>query len=97
MARFRVSRKARTDIMDIGRHTQHIWGKDQRRIYLAGLEAEFRLLAESPNLAPERPEFSPRVHLFPYQQHIIVYLPDGDGILIIRVLHHRMDVPQHLT
>lgn len=96
MARFRVSRKAQADIRDIGRHTQRAWGIDQRRIYLAGLEAQFKLLATNPNLAPERTEFSPRVRLFPYRQHMIVYLPDDDGVLILRVLHHRMDVFQHL-
>ena len=96
MARFRVSRKAQADIRDIGRYTQRAWGNDQRRLYLAGLEAQFNLLAENPNLAPEHREFSPPARLFRHRQHMIVYLPDGDGILVLRVLHARMDAYRHL-
>ncbi len=96
MARFRVSRKAQDDIRDIGYHTQRVWGSEQRRTYLSGLDAQFKFLAENPSLSPDRTEFSPPVRLFPYRRHLIVFLPEGDGILVVRVLHRRMDITAHL-
>ena len=38
MPGFRVGKKARNDILDIGRYTQKEWGAAQRRAYLSGLD-----------------------------------------------------------
>ena len=86
MARFRVSRAAQADIREIGRNTQQQWGKDQRRIYLDGLNDRFQLLANTPLLAAERLTFDPPVRIHPYQRHLIVYVIEDGGILIVRVL-----------
>ena len=96
-ATFRVSREARNDIKNIGRYTQKTYGIDQRRKYLDGLEVKFGFLAKNPNLHPERPSFDPPIRISHYEQHMVVYTIDGDGILIIRVLHSRMDIPSQLS
>lgn len=97
MARFWVSRAAAADIRGIGRYTQQRWGKAQRRLYLNGLNSQFQRLAETPGLAAERCEFEPPVRIHPYQRHLIVYLAEEGGILIVRVLHQRMDVAARLS
>lgn len=97
MARFRVSRAAQADIREIGRYTQRQWGKDQRRVYLNGLNESFHLLANTPLLASERQGFDPPVRIHPYGKHLIVYVIEVDGILIVRVLHQSMDVPAQLS
>ena len=89
---YRISRKAQEDIREIGLYTQQIWGKEQRRIYLNGLE-----IAENPFLAPERPEFEPVVRIHPFQKHLIVYISDPESLLIVRVLHANMDVTTRLS
>lgn len=94
---FNVSREASSDIRSIGRYTQKIYGAARRRIYLAGLEEKFQLLAQSPGLYPERCEFDPPVRIAHYREHLVVYTESGTGILIIRVLHNRMDVPAQLN
>ena len=96
MPGFRVSGKARDDIRDIGRYTQELWGRAQRRIYLSDMETQFRHLAENPDIAPKREEFDPPVRLFRYGNHLIVYRSENDGILIVRILHERMDIPANL-
>ncbi|MEQ9491492.1 MAG: type II toxin-antitoxin system RelE/ParE family toxin [Alphaproteobacteria bacterium] len=96
MARYRVSKKAQDDIRNIGRYTQQKWGKAQRRKYLSGMNAQLQFLADNPNLAVERDEFVPPVRLFRYQSHLIVFLADESGILIVRVLHENMDVANKL-
>jgi len=97
MPLYRVSRKAQTDIRDIGLYTQQQWGKEQRRRYLSGMEDRFRHLAETPFLGAERPEFQPPVRIHTYEKHLIVYIPEKSGILIVRVLHESMDVPAQLS
>jgi toxin ParE1/3/4 len=96
MAEFRVSRAARRDIEEIGRYTQEEWGAEQRRKYLAGLDDQLHKIAASPLTAAERAEFTPPVRLYPFGKHMIVYLTDETGVLIVRILHNRMDILSHL-
>jgi toxin ParE1/3/4 len=49
------------------------------------------MLADNPLIARERRELAPPMRLHPYQAHMIVYVEDGAGVLIVRVLHGRQD------
>jgi toxin ParE1/3/4 len=93
---YRVSNLAREDIKGIGRYTQQTYGSAQRRRYLSGIEAKFALLADRPQLHPERSDFDPPVRIAQHEEHLIIYVLDGDSILIVRVLHKRMDVAAQL-
>jgi len=97
VARFRVSNAAQADIREIGRYTQKQWGKDQRRVYLDGLNDRFLLLANTPLLAAERQTLDPPVRIHPYEKHLIVYVIEEGSILIIRVLHQSMDISTLLS
>ncbi len=96
MTGFRVSLQAQDDIRNIGRYTQRIWGAEQRKFYLSGLDQKFHQLAENPNLAAERREFDPPVRIHLHQRHLIVYVAEEPNILIVRVLHESMDTPSHI-
>ncbi|MBT3333057.1 MAG: type II toxin-antitoxin system RelE/ParE family toxin, partial [Rhodospirillaceae bacterium] len=85
MPGFHVSNAAQVDIRSIGRYTQRQWGAAQRRLYLSGLELKFSQLAKNPELSPERWEFVPPVRIYNYEKHLVVYIPEGAGILVIRV------------
>lgn len=97
MAGFRVSNPALSDLESIARYTQEKWGKDQRNKYLLGLEDAFEKLADDPARVKERLDFTPPVRIYRHEKHLIVYVMDENGILIVRVLHQRMNVPAHLT
>ena len=97
MANVRVSEAAFEDIRKIGRYTQQQWGREQRRIYLSGLEQKFAFLAENPETSPERLDFEPPVRIHRHERHLIVYLVQDDGILIVRVLHGSMDIAARLS
>ena len=97
MAGFRVSKAAQADIREIGRYTQQQWGKDQRRVYLGELNDRLQLLANTPMLAAERQTLDPPARIHPYEKHLIVYVIEDGGILIVRVLHQSMDVPAQLS
>lgn len=97
MPGYRVSKKARQDIREIGLFTQRRWGPERRRKYLAGMSNCIERLSETPAMAPLRREYVPPVRLHLYESHLIVYLDDSDGILIVRVLHKSMDVQARLS
>ncbi|MEM9128234.1 MAG: type II toxin-antitoxin system RelE/ParE family toxin [Pseudomonadota bacterium] len=91
MSKFRVSAKAQDDIRSIAIYTQETWGVEQRRKYLNGMNAAFERLADMPLMAPERQDIDPPVRIYRYQQHLVVYLLDETGILIVRVRHQSED------
>ncbi len=93
---YRTTRQADQDIIDI-----YLWGcrefeQSQAERYHAGLAATLDLIADNPRMARERIEFNPPVRLHPYQSHMIVYLVDNSGVLIVRILHGRQDWERHL-
>jgi toxin ParE1/3/4 len=45
---FHLAELAKQDLRSIGRCTQMSWGKEQRNIYLAKIDAVFHLLAQEP-------------------------------------------------
>jgi len=93
---YRTTRQADQDIIDIYVRGVADFGFDQAERYHQGLVAAFELLAGNPHLARERTEFRPPIRLHPYQAHMIVYVGQGDDILIVRVLHGRQDWERHL-
>jgi toxin ParE1/3/4 len=67
-----------------------MFGEQQAEKYYAGLERIFEFLSDTPKAARERKEITPPVRIHPYQSHIIVYLIDDHGnILILRIRHGR--------
>lgn len=88
---FRTSLQADEDIANAYAAGAVLFGVAQANRYQEGLFAAFLLLAENPRLARERRELAPPMRLHPYQSHIIVYVENGAGILIVRVLHGRQD------
>lgn len=80
---------AEADLSDIWRYTVEAWSEAQAAVYLNGIGQAFERLAEFPEMARLRIEFSPPVRIFPIQKHLIVYVQDGDKLDVIRVLHSR--------
>ena len=54
------------------------------------------MLGENPNLGRSAHELAEGLRRFEHQSHIVFYEPQETNILIVRVLHKRMDPPQHL-
>ncbi|PCI44262.1 MAG: plasmid stabilization protein [Moraxellaceae bacterium] len=89
---YRVTRRARDDLKQIGRYTQQTWGKAQRTTYLKAIEKRFQWLAGNPLLGQHRADIGEGYYSFPQGQHVVFYLI-GDGLIeIIGVLHKEMDI-----
>jgi toxin ParE1/3/4 len=87
---------AEVDLSAIWRQGATIWGVDQAERYTEGLFALFDLLAEFPEMAPERGEFTPPVRIHPSGSHLVIYRLEGQGVEIIRILHAHRNLMAYL-
>ena len=52
-----------------------------------------RVLSEQPLMGKVRPELAPEVRSLPTRTpYILFYLPQTDGLVVVRVLHHARDI-----
>ncbi|MXS81833.1 type II toxin-antitoxin system RelE/ParE family toxin [Nitrosomonas oligotropha] len=54
------------------------------------------LLVKNPQPEHSATELVPNLKRFEYQSHIVFYIPKESHILIVRILHQRMDFWRHL-
>ena len=92
---FRVSRATRQDLLQIGRFTEHKWGKAKRNHYLGQLDDAFELISENSLIGSPCDEICPGYRKYSQGSHVIFYRVT-DMVEIIRILHQRMDPDSHL-
>ena len=95
MGLFSLTNAAKADLRNIARFTEQEWGREQRKLYLKEMDGVFRRLADSPALGVFCEYIAPGLRKHPFQSHVIYYdVATKTQILIVRVLHRRMDVSQ---
>lgn len=92
MTSYAFSHKAQQDLQDIALYTKETWGQAQAIKYLDEIESICNNLSQTPKIGKKRDEISQGIRSFPHQKHIIFYLIKGDKILIVRILHQKMDI-----
>lgn len=93
MGSFSLTKAAKADLRNIAKFTEERWGREQRKHYLEGMDNAFRRLADSPALGVSCEYIAPDLRKHPFQSHVIYYdIASTSQILIVRVLHKRMDV-----
>ncbi len=96
MPEYRLSRKAESDIGDIARYTIEQFGIEQARTYRDSMIACFQSLAENPGIGRKVDKIREGYRRFDHRSHVIFYKSDGQDMLVVRVLHKRMNAPRHL-
>ncbi len=89
---FRLTELAKQDLRFIGRYTQVTWGKEQRNLYLAKIDAVFHLLAQEPQRGKACDDIRSGYRKYHVGRHLIFYRQSPEGLEIVRVLHDRMDI-----
>lgn len=91
---FKITHKAREDLIDIARFTETTRGREQRRFYLKQLGSTFHALAENPSLGRKCDEIRQSYYKYSEGSPVIFFrLGTDSNIEIIRILHKRMDAP----
>ncbi|PTS74308.1 plasmid stabilization protein ParE [Sphingomonas sp. HMWF008] len=87
----RLSKQARIDARAIYTRSAELFGTHQADAYAEGLNRTFRFLADHPRAARERVEIRPPIRAFAYKSHLILYVIEGQDILILRIRHAHED------
>jgi toxin ParE1/3/4 len=86
----KFTESAKRDLEDITEYTVKAWGKQQTLKYLDELQSKTIALSQNPNLGTERNNIYPNLLSFPVRKHIIYYLKQEEGVIIVRILHANM-------
>ena len=84
-------------MLPVGRYTRKQWGETQQQRYLSQLDSAFHDLADKPEIGRSCDETRKGYYKYGVGKHLIFYRHAGkDQIEIVRILHGRMDIVQHL-
>ena len=93
MKLFKLTHKAKNDLIQIAIYTEELWGKNQRNIYIKQFDDTFHLLSDNSRLGKKCDDIKTGYRKFPQGSHIIFYKKGSTSrIEIIRILHKNMDV-----
>lgn len=96
MDSYTLFQKADDDILHIARASVQQWGLARAERYILSLHESFERLAEFPDVGRNANKISPGYLQMESASHTIFYRKIENGILIVRVLHERMDFTRHL-
>ncbi len=96
MAEFRLTPAALNDLEGIWRYTVEQWGLAQAERYLDALNASFDALAHAPQSAPPCEHIRPGYRRQVVEHHAVYFRVEAGAVIVVRLLHQRMDAPRHL-
>jgi len=92
MSRIRFTSSAEADLLELWLNIaeENLVAADES---LDSIQATVSLLGTQPEMGRARPELADGLRSFPTRTpYIIFYVPDGDDLLVVRVLHHARDI-----
>ena len=97
MLKLKIKPEAENDLSKIFECTAMNWGVEQADSYQDSLFAGMELIATQAQLGKEYPHAEIPYRKLHVKRHLIFHRIEIKTCLIIRILHDRMDVNQHLT
>ena len=92
MAAFFLTRRASIDLLEIEARSLEKWSLEQTEEYMDELYVSFNKIAINPDMGRLRQERSFPFYMAPVQQHLAIYKPTDNGIIIATVLHKRRNI-----
>lgn len=98
MAKYFFTNKAIEDLSNIWKYTLNSWSEQQADIYYKMLIDSCKKISQNPCLLGSKyDEIIDGLRAYQANRHVIFYLIQPDeNILIVRILHQRMDYKKHL-
>lgn len=96
MKRLVLTEIARADLASIRRFSTRSWGRDQTSRYIDALRDTMKGLVRGTVITRARDDLRPGVLMASSGRHSIFFEADDSRILVVRVLHDRMDYRRHL-
>lgn len=92
VSEYRLSLRARADLINIYAFTDARFGRYQADAYHAGFERTFSLLADFPGIGMSAAELVPGYRRFRFQSHYIFYTEEAGHVLIRAIIHVRQNI-----
>lgn len=96
MRRLELTEIARADLKSIRRYSNRTWGQDRTAEYMAALRDAMKSLIASTSVSRSRDDLRPGLQMVSSGRHCIFFEADQSRVLVVRVLHDRMDYRRHL-
>ena len=96
MRRLELTEIARADLKSIRRYSIRIWGQDRTSRYMGAIRDTLKGLARGTVLTRNRDDLRPRLQMAASGRHCIFFEADESRVLVVRVLHDRMDYGRHM-
>lgn len=98
MPNYRLTNKAKIDLIEIWDYTVKIWSQNQAQRYYSQLTNTFTIITDKPESGKDFSEVKNGLLGINVGKHIVFYQVGNNGnILIIRILHERMDLKSRLN
>lgn len=96
MRRIEFTEIARADLKSIRRYSSRAWGTDRTSKYLNALRDTVKGLVRGTVVSRSRDDLRPGLQMATSGRHCIFFEADPSRVLVVRVLHDRMDYRRHL-
>jgi toxin ParE1/3/4 len=87
-----VAPRARRDLQETWIYSRDHWGVRRANSYLREFDAVIQQVGDTPMLGQTCDEVRPGYRKHPAGSHMLFYEIRDDAVVIVRVLHQRMDV-----
>ena len=91
-----LSPRAQADVDDIWEYTAQQWGERQAEIYISLIEEGVDEIADNPGVGRPCDDVRPGYRRYPVGSHVLFYRVRAADIVVVRILHQRIDVERHL-
>ena len=88
--------RARRDLEDIWKYSAARWGLDQADDYVRALISVVRRIAKDPPSAKACDDIRKGYRRRPSGSHMLFVRIEVDQLVVVRILHQRMDPDRHL-
>jgi len=94
--KYQLTAEAARDVEKILAYSVDNFGIKQAEHYFDALKDCIQLLADNPDIGHSADDILPEYLHFPYKSHVIFYKKFTLSILVVRILHERMDSKLHI-
>ncbi|MGX1791589.1 type II toxin-antitoxin system RelE/ParE family toxin [Microbacterium sp. NPDC055312] len=96
MSAYRLTPAAQRDLSSIWDYTLEHWNENQAETYILEIRNAIERIAEQPDRGQAADDIRVEYRRYTIGRHLIYFIPRGDGVDVIRILHQRMDPARHL-
>lgn len=96
MRRLALTKIAQADLASIRRYSDRTWGTERTDRYMTTLRDAMKGVVAGTVVSRERDDLRPGLQMTVSGRHCVFFEQDASRVLVVRVLHERMDHAQHL-